>query len=261
MKKRNIALIVSTIVFAAATAFAGCSPKKAEDSSADLNSDTVPAASDSAEKDTQPDPEAPTEKQQEETSSAQEAAATEPAEEPAEEATQEGDASDSQGDTPKSEEELLIDEAQKLFDKACETNWSFHVGSPYNLDYNTYIENNFGWQYYLVTDSGINSIADVEADYFKVFSSSYGSDLAEIYMEKDGRVYALDGARGADIFYVDSAVVGIKSRSDSEIVFTVENYYNGDDFTGAGDITETDEFSVVIESDGSWRAGKFSLPY
>lgn len=260
MKKRNFALIVSTIVFAAAAVFAGCSSKNTDESTANNGESLVPAASDSAENVTQPDPEAPTEKQ-EETSASEEEVTTAPDEETTEEATEEETNEDNQESITKSEDELLVDEAQKLFDKACETDWNFHVGSPYTLDYNSFVENKFGWQYYLVTDSGVNSIADVEADYFKVFSSTYGSDLSELYLEKDGRVYALDGARGADIFYVDSAITGIKSRSDSEIVFTVENYYNGDDFTGAGDITKTDEFSVVIESDGSWRAGKFNLPY
>ena len=154
----------------------------------------------------------------------------------------------------------LISAGQILYEKACETDFRYHVGCPYNLDYNTYIENEYGWPYYLVTDEGYTSIADVEKDYYKIFAEENGNDLSEIYMEQDGRVYALDGARGANIFYESSEVTGIIERTDNKIVFSVDNHYTGDDRNPENSLTETEQFSVIIH-DGEWRVGEFYLPY
>jgi hypothetical protein len=155
----------------------------------------------------------------------------------------------------------LLKKAQDLFDTACVTDWNFHVGCPYNLDFNTYIENNFGWQFYLVTDDNINSLDDVKADYFKVFSSSYGCDLEQIYMEENGRVYALNGERGSNIFYIRSEVTAVRQKTDTEIFFTVTNYYSGDDYNIDESYEETADFSAVIGDNGKWYAGEFTLPY
>lgn len=155
----------------------------------------------------------------------------------------------------------LINAAQRLYESACTVNWNFHVGCPYSLSYEDYVENELQWQYYLVTSDGINSIADVEADYYKVFSDSYENDLSELYIEKDGRVYALDGARGSNIYYENSKITSIKERSENEIIFEVESYYNSDDYGVEGDVTKKSEFSAVISKDGTWKAGAFTLPY
>lgn len=268
MKKKNLVLLMAAAVFTATTILVGCNKavednvksgdplfegvtdasqsqgeenKEASEGEADVQEETTETtetpsdaqeATDATEEVTQPDPETP-------------------ATAPAEEIIVPADADDS----------TVLSEAQKLFEMACETEWNFHVGCPYKLDSTQYVTNNFGWEFYLVTDSGINSVADVEQDYYKVFSESYGSDLSELYMEKNGRVYALDGARGGDIYYTGSKVTEIKSRTDGEIFFTVENYYSGNDFTGEGAYTEKTEFSAVITEDGAWRAGEFTLPY
>ncbi len=267
MKKKNIVLLMAAAVFTATTILVGCN-KAVEDniSSGDPLFEGVTDASQSEGEDNTEAPEGETDVQdstestEAPTDSEESTEATEevtqpdpeaPATEPAEEIIVPADADDN----------TVLTEAQKLFEMACETDWKFHVGCPYKLDTAQYITNNFGWEFYLVTDSGINSIADVEQDYYKVFSSSYGSDLSELYMEKNGRVYALDGARGGDIYYTGSKVTEIKSRTDTEIFFTVENYYSGNDFTGEGAYTEKTEFSAVIGDDGAWRAGEFTLPY
>ncbi|MBR6792253.1 MAG: hypothetical protein IKM49_03925 [Ruminococcus sp.] len=267
MKKKNIIMLMAMAVFTATTILVGCNKAveenvssgdplfegvteasqsqgeenteatnaqdASEENTSATESTTEPEeATDATEEVTQPDPEAP-------------------ATEPAEEIIVPADADDN----------TVLSEAQKLFEMACDTEWKFHVGCPYKLDPTQYVTNNFGWEFYLVTDSGINSVADVEQDYYKVFSESYGNDLSELYMEKNGRVYALDGARGGDIYYTGSKITEIKSRTDTEIFFTVENYYSGDDFTGEGAYTEKTEFSAVIGKDGAWRAGEFTLPY
>lgn len=170
-------------------------------------------------------------------------------------------ASDGGGALNEVSDEELIAKAQKLFEDACNTSWKYHVGCPYNLDYEQYVENDLGWLYYLVTDSGVDSLDDVLADYGKVFSDKYENDLGELYIEKDGRLYAFDGARGSDIYYESSEITKVKEKNDGEILFEVENRYSGDDYGQEGEITKTADFSAVISEDGTWKAGKFTLPY
>lgn len=165
-------------------------------------------------------------------------------------------------DTPIAEQndEELISAALALFESACKTEWDYTVGSPYEIDMNQTAQNQFGWDCYLITTEGINSLADVRADYHKIFSENYVDSLDEVFTEANGRVYCLNGARGADIFYEKSVFVAINSRSESEISFTVQNSYSGDDFGGEAYVTQ-DEFVISIDSDGAWRVAKFRMPY
>jgi len=155
----------------------------------------------------------------------------------------------------------LIAAGQALFRSACETDWSFTVGSPYELDMGQYVENKYGWQFYLVTTPGKNSIADIEKDYYKVFSDRYPTALSEVFMEEGGHVYSLNGERGINNYYQYSQITGITSRTDDEIFFNVKNYFDGTPYGGPEPYVEEDEFSAVIGSDGVWKAGKFRLPY
>lgn len=165
-------------------------------------------------------------------------------------------------DTPVEEQsdEELIAAALALFESACKTEWDYTVGSPYEIDMNQTAQNQFDWDCYLVTAEGINSLADVRADYHKVFSENYADNLDEVFTEADGRVYCLNGARGADIFYEKSVVTAINSRSENEISFTVQNSYSGDDFGGEAHV-ESEEFVISVDSDGAWRVAKFRMPY
>ena len=165
------------------------------------------------------------------------------------------------GDDTELSDSEAIAAAQALYQSACRTQWDYTVGTPYSIDYDTYIENEYGWQYYLITESGINSLADVEADYYKVFSDRYPTPLYEEYIEQDGNVYALNGQRGSDIFYTYSQVTAVTSRTDDEIFFTVTSYYDGTAIGEDTSYTTEDEFSIVIGSDGVLRAGVFKLPY
>lgn len=159
------------------------------------------------------------------------------------------------------DDRILISAAQALFESACRTQWNYTVGCPFSLDTGDYVENQFGWKFFRVTDSRIKSVKDVEALYFRVFSDRYThSEIAELYTEKNGNVYALSGNRGSDIYYSSSRITAIESKSADEIFFTVENYYDGSDF-GQESYTETETFSAVIENGNVWKAGKFRLPY
>lgn len=159
-------------------------------------------------------------------------------------------------------DKLMISAGQALFESACNTQWNFTVGCPYNLDMNATVQNGFGWTYYKITDDNIKSISDVENDYYKVFSERYpNEDLKMLYLEFDGEVYALNGQREMNIYYSVSRIKNIKSRTDDEIFFTVESLFEGTDKNPEEDYSEEDTFSVVISPDGKWKAGQFRLPY
>ena len=166
-----------------------------------------------------------------------------------------------ENDPAEKSDEELIDIAGMLFESACKTQWQYTVGCPYTLDTAKYVTNDLGWQYYLITQDGINSMSDIENDYYKVFSDRYPNELSEVYMESGGRVYALNGERGSNIFYANSEITSLDSRSDDEIFFTVTNNYTGSPYDDTGSYTDTAEFSMVLGDDGVWRAGKFRLPY
>lgn len=165
-------------------------------------------------------------------------------------------------DTPVEEQsdDALISAGQELFNSACETEWNYTVGSPYELDMSQTAPNQFGWDCYLVTTDGINSLADVRADYHRVFSENYTDTLDEVFTEANGHVYCLNGLRGSNIFYIESVVTSINSRSESEIAFTVTNYFSGDDYNNEA-YTMEEDFVISIDSDGAWRVSKFRLPY
>ena len=276
MKRKYIAILAA---LTALTVLAACSDKgkdKVSESSVSTQESSVAETSEEAEEKTQPDPLDPnrtTEAEKEpeteaiteneETTDSEDATETETEAETEPQSEVSVDENGAVVIEPEAEltDDELMNAAQTLYENACRVNWNYHVGCPYSLDYESYVENELGWQFFLITTEGVNSIADVEADYFKVFSEKYGSDLSELYMESDGRVYAFDGARGMDIYYEGSEIKSIKERTDGEIVFEVEHTYSGSDFSGEGRHTETSEFSAVISEDGTWRAGLFTLPY
>ncbi|MBR4626529.1 MAG: hypothetical protein IKO47_02275 [Ruminococcus sp.] len=158
------------------------------------------------------------------------------------------------------DDRTLMAAAEKLFESACDTEWKFKFSMPFTIDQDDYVENEYSWRYYLITTPGINSFSDVVNEYHKVFSDRYPDQLSDNYIDHNGRAYGFTGGRGSNIFYSASKIVAIESRTDDEIFFTVENYYDGTDLDGSAPRTEKDVFSCVISPDGTWRAGKFTLP-
>ena len=149
------------------------------------------------------------------------------------------------------DEAELLSAGQALFQSACRTEWSYTVGCPYELDNDDFIENDFGWQYHRIITPGISSYSDVLRDYHKVFSDTHEDQLADLYIEKDGAVYALSAARGQDLYYTASKVTSVKERNMNEIVFSVESFYSGSDMSP----------DTPIGSDNKLYAGQFVLPY
>ena len=158
-------------------------------------------------------------------------------------------------------QQLMISAAQASFEAACQTQWNFTVGCPYSLDMESTVQNGFGWTYYKITDENIHSLADIENDYYKVFSERYpNEDLKMLYLEFEGNVYAMNGQREMNVYYSMSRITGIESQTGDEIFFTVENYYDGTDKNPDTPYSENETFSMVLVGD-KIRVGKFRLPY
>ena len=165
------------------------------------------------------------------------------------------------GDSSGQDDATLIAAAQALYESACQTEWTYSVGTPYQYDTEDHIENEYGWEFYHVTSEGVESLADVERDYYTVFSDKYPNHISDLYMESDGKLYVVVAERGMDLYYSASKVKRVVSRTDDEIVFEVENFYTGTDIDGSASYSRVDEFSVVVEDDGTWKAGRFVMPY
>ena len=158
-------------------------------------------------------------------------------------------------------DQLMMSAGQALFESACRFQWIYTVGCPYNLDMNSTVQNGFGWTYYKITNDNIKSFADVENDYYRVFSERYpNEDLKMLYLELDGEVYALNGQREMNPYYSVSKIVDIQSQTDDEIFFTVENHYEGTDVSPDEPYSEKETFSMVI-AENKIRVGQFRLPY
>ena len=166
-------------------------------------------------------------------------------------------------ETQANDEQTLMSAGKALFESACQTEWNFTVGCPYSIDEKNSINaGEYGWTYYKITDTNIHSLADIERDYYNVFSERYPhEDLKMLYVESNGNVYAMNGKREMNAYYSMSRITGIVSRTNDEIVFNVENQFEGNDQNPDTPYTENDTFSVIISPDGKWKAGKFRLPY
>lgn len=160
-----------------------------------------------------------------------------------------------------SDDRRLIAVGQSLFETACDFQWKFTVGCPFEIDMDSTVQNGFGWTYYKITDSDIHSLADIENIYYGVFSDRYpNEDLKMLYLDFEGDVYALNGQREMNPYYSISKIKDIQSRTDDEIIFTVENYFEGTDMNPDEPYSETETFSMVTY-DNKIRIGQFRLPY
>lgn len=156
-------------------------------------------------------------------------------------------------------DEEILEAAESLYQSACETEWSFTVGSPFAINTANFVENSYGWQFFLVTEEGVSSMDDVYREYHKIFAEEYADHLGELYMEKNGRVYCLNGARGSDIFYSHSEITSIRKKTEGRVEMTVTDFYDGTDF--GEEPYSIDRDFVMVNTGEGWRAAEFTLPY
>lgn len=248
MKKTAAAAIIALLL----ASFAGCGEKKpAENAQESANTPVTESVQDNAEN--------PTEEVISAGEDAEETATS--AKEPVTEKITEDPGSQEElpGDEELSGEDIL-ETASRLYHSACETEWNFTVGSPFALDTGVSVKNDIGWQFFLVTEDGISSMDDVYREYHRVFAEEYDDHLDELFLEENGRVYCLNGARGSDIFYSGSEITSVREESDDKIIMTVTDSYDGNDF--GEEPYSVDRDFVIVKNDGDgWRVSEFTLPY
>lgn len=177
--------------------------------------------------------------------------------------------------TISAEERELIGKAQDFFETACETYWMYRYTPPFDIADDKYDENGnvigkeYNWQFkengedlgYLIKNPEIKSIDDVLEEYYKTFSDRYQNDIRDAYIEYNGNLYVLSGNRGYNISYKDSRVSEFQRIEGDEIFFTAEYSYYNETFDENDIIVKKEIFSVIVQPDGSWKVGQFSLPY
>ncbi|MBQ6181257.1 MAG: hypothetical protein IJK31_06165 [Ruminococcus sp.] len=118
---------------------------------------------------------------------------------------------------------------------------------------------NAGW---LINN--VNSIDEINDMYHEFFSDRYPENDIQnsgMLFEEDGHVYLRPAGRGSNILFKSTEVSDVLYQNGDEIFFLVDNNYDDTDFAGNTKWTEKTLFSVVEQPDGSWKVGKFTLPY
>ena len=177
--------------------------------------------------------------------------------------------------TISAEERELVGKAQDFFETACETYWMYRYTPPFDIADDKYDENGnvigkeYNWKVkengedlgHLIKNPEIKSIDDVLEEYYKTFSDRYPNDIRDAYIEYNGNLYVLSGNRGYNISYKDSRVSEFLRIEGDEIIFTAEYSYYNETFDENDIIVKKEIFSVIVQPDGSWKVGQFSLPY
>lgn len=152
-------------------------------------------------------------------------------------------------------DKLSSDEAVKIFkellDKAIFVeNNLLHSSPPYSDDQIVYK----GRTYIYMNSEEYKTLEDIQDAVFEVFTKSYGinrfSSLIyegsnnQKYIEKDGKLYCEDTARGNAISY-DYETIKLTEQYKGVLVFSVDTYV-------LGDFEEKRTF-VIIETENGWR--------
>ena len=178
--------------------------------------------------------------------------------------------------------EFLDAEQQQLYRQAKTAFWEFALSSD-GFDSTAPAELSVevdGLTYY-PCDGSITSWADFESSMLAVFTQDYFTQLNKgasytdeagkehirtTFMERDGRLYFIGGARGANITFEGPETFELISESDTEIKFNVVGQYRDISYTDGVEsvadtpTTEKKPLTMVKGPDG-WRFSEFSLAY
>ncbi|SEH79031.1 PASTA domain-containing protein [Ruminococcus flavefaciens] len=160
----------------------------------------------------------------------------------------------------------LIAKAQNFYEEAIKADCKFGRSAPqyFNIDTMNCFSTAEGRTLSYVYDI---TLEELRAQYHETFSDRYAENDATIdkwYSVNDGKLCWLTGNPGVDLYLESAKVTEVQRQTDEEIFFTVERHYSDFrhvDIDGSFEpYTETDDFSVVIQPDGSWKVGKFHNP-
>lgn len=144
----------------------------------------------------------------------------------------------------------ITDIAVELHQKGCDMQWDYIIGCPYNLDYDDSVDGG-----YRVTD--VDSLQAIIDEYCNVFAGN-GEEITQKYFESDGKVYCLEGGRGANIQYKATELM-LVSEDENSALFTAVSHY-ADPETNEPMDSRSYDFKIVNEN-GTWKIAEFTLPY
>ncbi|NLT08965.1 MAG: hypothetical protein GXY08_05620 [Ruminococcus sp.] len=163
---------------------------------------------------------------------------------------------------PANKEEIL-DKGIRIYEEALRRYQNFgpdgldlDIAEGTAQDFGNY---NSGWLIY-----NADSIDEINDKYHEFFSDRYPeNDIRNSGMlfEEDGHVYLRPAGKGSHILFRSTEVTEVLYQNGDEIFFIVDNNYDDLEFDGTTKWTEKTLFSVVIQPDGSWKVGKFTIPY
>lgn len=165
--------------------------------------------------------------------------------------------------------DFLTAEQQKLY-RAAEYAYSrITVSTGFSPDAAKMYDAGDGWVYYL--DNGFKTYAELESYLLQIFTAPIvdmllRSDPHPPYIEHDGKLYCLDGARGTNIFYVNSTFEKGSADANKIDFYIVGHFSNGtvpsEDGTSDGSHLTEEKFPITMEKTaGGWRFSSFTLPY
>ena len=148
------------------------------------------------------------------------------------------------------------------YEKAVEAfSWFYLVAMPLDSDN---VKKHGDFTFNKVVHDTIGTFAELEAYMGTIFTKELVkktlADASELYRDFDGVLYAVDAARGSNIFAGEETHEIIRV-SDSEITYRVSvNMYDGpaDDKNSKLEEVKVFNFSYVL-MDGNWRFSNFEL--
>ncbi len=126
------------------------------------------------------------------------------------------------------------------------------LSCPYALDYENIDLNGF----IPINEPTVTSVEDVATYYCTVFAEP-DSYIYERYIEKDGKVFCNDAARGSNIYYSGTDLEFV-SENNGTLTFNAISHYNDPD-TGEAMKDEISTFSM-ISTDNGYRISEFDYP-
>lgn len=129
---------------------------------------------------------------------------------------------------------------------------SFSSGSAFDVDWGSYNGPDPGW--YRITESGINSLADVRSAWYRhlASTSTIPNAMMNKYKVMNGAVCAYTGGRGDSMIAIRLTDVVQSTRTTA--VIKGYTYYDQDPSIILGDVL----YNVVWENN-AWRCEKFTI--
>lgn len=170
--------------------------------------------------------------------------------------------------------DFLTVEQQKLYRAAEYAFARMTISTGFSMDTSKTYDAGDGWIYNL--DNGFKTYAELKSYLSQIFSDGIvelllTSDPHPQYIEHDGKLYCMGGARGTNIFYVNSTFEKDTATADKIEFFIVGHFSNGvvpqaaDPLSASsvsGPTLTEERFSVAMEKTANgWRFSSFTLPY